>query len=104
MDIRYLKDTLKIVSYETYIEDRKMDLDLGKPTSSIRRIWAKDDVEAKKFSLPSQLAQSQDLALRQVPDGDLSVERHQVVLAHREHFNVLDDDHLIRVFIEYGVV
>lgn len=53
---------------------------------------------------PSQLAETQDLAAGQVPDGDLSVEGHQVMFAHREHLDILHHHHFVVVLVEDGVV
>lgn len=51
-----------------------------------------------------QLAQPQDLLAGQITDGDFTVEGNQMVLAHGEHLDVLDQHHLIVILIKYGVV
>ena len=71
---------------------------------SLKITYQSQKINKNHALLPCQLAQPKDLALRQVANGDLSVERHQMMLTHGEHFDVLDNDHLISILVKYGVV
>lgn len=53
---------------------------------------------------PGQLTQTQNLPTGQISDGHFAVERDQVVLAHREHLDVLHHHHLVVVLVEDCVV
>lgn len=56
------------------------------------------------FGDTSELAESEDELVGDVADRDLAGERDEVVLAEREDVNVTDDDHLLVVLGEDGIV
>ena len=51
-----------------------------------------------------QLGQTEHFAVGDVADRHLAQERHQVVFAQREHFDVFHHDHLVVVLVEHGSI
>ena len=53
---------------------------------------------------PGQFAESQHFAVGDVTDGHFTDERHQMMFAHGEHLDILDDHHLVVVLGEDGAL
>src|SRR5271165_2960416 len=81
-------------------DDRVLDSvgDLARETLLHLQAAREDFDEARDF------AESDDFAVRNVRDMDLSEERQHVMLAERIHFDILHDDHLVVVHIEVRIV
>lgn len=63
-------------------------------------------IEKKKvwWAKPGQLGEAENFAVGQVTDGHFADEGDQVVLAHGEHFDILDKDHLVVILVENGAI
>ena len=51
-----------------------------------------------------QFRQAQHFAVGDVANWNFADERYQMMLAHGEHLDILDDDHLVVILVEHSVV
>ena len=49
---------------------------------------------------PGEFAEPEDFAVREITNADLAEERNEVMLAQREHLDVLDQDELVGILAE----
>lgn len=59
---------------------------------------------AKHFNNASELAETEHFLCWKVADVNLAHEWYQMMFAEGEHFNIAYDNHLIVIFVEYGLV
>src|SRR6476646_2711356 len=81
------------------LNDHANALRVNSVLNSFRKLYRKSllylQAAGKDIDQPGNLAQPQDLAIRDISHMDLAEKRQQMVLAEAKHFNVFNDDHFV---------